>query len=44
MLGSTPSEFFLNYLFKNRVIGVLLAGVGTVLGIQVARSFSSRRA
>lgn len=43
MLGSTPSEFFLNYLFKNRVIGVLLAGVGTVLGIQVARSFSSRR-
>jgi len=41
--GATPEEFLLNYAFGNRVIGILMALVGTVLGIQVGKSFSNKR-
>jgi len=42
-LKSTHVALFFNYAYGNRSIGVLLAIVGTFLGIQVAKSFSSRR-
>jgi len=41
--GRQPGELWLNYLFLNRSIGILLLILGSVFGFLVAQSFSSRR-
>jgi len=41
--GRQPEDFFLNYLFLNRTIGVLLLILGSVCGFLVAQSFSTKR-
>lgn len=43
LFGVTTQAFFLNYLFLNRSVGVMLLILGTLFGIQVAKSFSARR-
>ena len=41
--GPTADEFFLNYLFLNRTIGIILLAMGCVCGYFVAQSFSSKK-
>ncbi len=43
VFGRQPEDFFLNYLFLNRAIGVLLLILGSVCGFLVAQSFSTKR-
>jgi Na+/proline symporter len=43
MWGTQPSEYWLNTLFLNRTIGVLLLGFGLFCGYLVVQSFSAKR-
>lgn len=43
LFGHEPEEFFFNFLFRNRSIGVVMLLLGTVLGWIVALSFAPRK-
>jgi len=43
VFGDLPEEFFLNALFLNRTIGILLLVLGAVCGYLVAQSFSTKQ-
>jgi len=43
LFGAAPREFFLNYLYMNRAIGILLTLVGMALGWMVISTFSPRK-